>query len=126
MGQRPHSARRVSLLNSITHELQRFFNNRASATPGASDKDGFAARVSVAERILGLRATLRTASTDLERCPRCPPGEMPSGIDDAMPSRGDVIRHRRRSPMACEPTAELETARGDSSHASFLAKKQAL
>jgi DNA-binding response OmpR family regulator len=62
------------------------------------DKDALAARVRVAERILGLHANLRAANTDLERrvCERT------SELETALRAKGDFLSrasHELRTPM---------------------------
>jgi DNA-binding response OmpR family regulator len=62
------------------------------------ERDGLAARVRVAERILGLHASLRTANTDLERRVRERTAELETALQakDAFLSRAS---HELRTPM---------------------------
>ena len=62
------------------------------------EKDAFAARVRVAERILGLHADLRAANTDLERRVR----ERTAELETALRAKGDFLSgasHELRTPM---------------------------
>ena len=62
------------------------------------EKDAFAARVHVAERILGLHSTLRAVNTDLERRV----GERTAELAAAMQAKGQFLSrasHELRTPM---------------------------
>jgi CheY-like chemotaxis protein len=62
------------------------------------EKDAFAARVRVAERILGLHANLRAANTDLERRVR----ERTAELETALRAKEDFLSrasHELRTPM---------------------------
>jgi DNA-binding response OmpR family regulator len=63
------------------------------------EKDAFAARVSVAERILGLHASLRAANTDLERRVR----ERTAELETALQAKDEFLSrasHELRTPMS--------------------------
>ena len=62
------------------------------------EKDAFAARVRVAERILGLHAKLRAANTDLERRVR----ERTAELETALHAKNEMLSrasHELRTPM---------------------------
>ena len=62
------------------------------------EKDAFAARVRVAERILGLHANLRAANTDLERRVR----ERTAELETALQAKGEFLSrasHELRTPL---------------------------
>jgi CheY-like chemotaxis protein len=91
----------VILLTSLSGKT----NYLEAMTAGADDfitkpfeKEALAARVRVAERILGLHTSLRAANTDLERRVR----ERTAELETALEAKGDFLSrasHELRTPM---------------------------
>jgi len=91
----------IILLTSLSGKT----NYLEAMTAGADDfitkpfeKDAFAARVRVAERILGLHASLRAANTDLERRVR----ERTAELETALHAKDEFLSrasHELRTPM---------------------------
>ena len=98
-------------------------NYLEAMTAGADDfvtkpfeRDAFAARVRVAERILGLHATLRAANTDLERRV----SERTAELESALRAKGEFLSrasHELRTPMnhvlGFAQLLEMDTLTGD-------------